>query len=138
MGEEEEGKKKKPPEKRKSEDPISTQEKHTTKKKKKEESTPTPPKTTTAKPTDIQQKTGLKGGKSPPIKFNFSNQKEIIRLLTELFRCKDFHITKVNKNTSSLQINNLEVYKKTVDLLKERSYQFHTYTPKNEKPTPIY
>ena len=63
MGEEEEGKKKKPPEKRKSEDPISTQEKHTTKKKKKEESTPTPPKTTTAKPTDIQQKTGLKGGK---------------------------------------------------------------------------
>ena len=57
----------------------------------------------------------------------------IIRLLKENYKCSEFNIKKTNNVKSTLQIEELQIFKKTIDTLKERGYSFHTFTPKSEK-----
>ena len=72
--------------------------------------------------------------KPPPIIIEQNKQAELIRFMTNNFNYKKFFIKKINKFRSSLQIEDLSFYKKMVEFLKERNYQFHTFTPKSEKP----
>ena len=72
--------------------------------------------------------------KPPPIIISQNNQSELIRIMTETYKYKNFLIKKSNKFRSSLQIEDMTFYKKMVGLLKERKYEFHTFTPKCDKP----
>ena len=72
--------------------------------------------------------------KPPPIKIFNKDSIYIIRLLKESIKTKNFLIKKNNNFQSSLLLENITEYKKTVEELKNKKINFYTYTPRHEKP----